>query len=88
MISAISSSIGTYGSTEKDEGDGLEVDIENYGCISAAERRFGFGFCASTQGCNLTPITMPKEIPNINARIAYRYKVGWSTRYILVPQTK
>jgi len=49
---------------------GAYYNLENYGCISAAVRRFGFGFRASTQGCNLTPITMPKEIPNINANVA------------------
>ena len=67
---------------------GAYYNLENYGYISATESRFGFGFRDSIQGCNLTPITMPKEIPNINAGIAYRYKVGWSTRYMLVPQTK
>ena len=60
---------------------GAYYNLENYGCISAAERRFGFGFRASTQGCILTPIVMPRKIPNMNAIIEYIKNSG-PTRYI------
>ena len=66
---------------------GAYYNLENYGCISAAERRFGFGFRASTQGCILTPIVIPRKIPNMNAIIEYIKNSG-PTRYILIPQAK
>ena len=55
----------------------------NYGYISTAVRRFDFDFDfrVSTQGCILTPIVMPRKIPNMNAIIAYIKNSG-PTRYI------
>lgn len=68
----------------KDEGDGLGVDIVNYGYISTAVRRFGFDFDfrVSIQGCILTPIVMPRKIPNMNAIIEYIKNSG-PIRYII-----
>ena len=52
-----------------------------YGWTLVALRSFDFDFCVSTQGCILTPIVIPKKIPNMNAIIEYIKNSG-PTRYI------
>ena len=52
-----------------------------YGWTLVALRSFDFDFCVSIQGCILTPIVIPKKIPNMNAIIEYIKNSG-PTRYI------
>ena len=52
-----------------------------YGWTLVALRNFDFDFCVSIQGCILTPIVMPRKIPNMNAIIEYIKNSG-PTRYI------